>query len=404
LATTATGAHIFYEGSPVGEKLRIDGGGSISCTGNINMGTNNSYPDIRLGSANGNNLGIATTAGAFSSSSAVNDMVVRSLNRLILQSGGSAYAILVDTNNYVNINNRLIVNGIANFHNDSPLGIAYMQSSSLIIGGTNANYGGSFYANGNCSGTNTAGLLMECADNTEIVVHDYNNRLSSLIYYVGGGNNKITISRDMGWGAIHSVVMNGNVVSTGYIFAGVTTSGLRINGNDYGNTIYQDAATINGQPANIGFTLRNANTFNFYSLSTVSSVGYTNIMNMNTNGIALNKDTTITGKLNFPNTLDQYKINLWGTNNYGSGIAASTLQYSSQGNHSFYNSANNANTFTITSMGNVSCTGSIGCVGVSASGGMLIGTYLGIQNTTPLSMLHLGNCTVLNSAPVIVFW
>jgi hypothetical protein len=34
-------------------------------------------------------------------------------------------------------------------------------------------------------------------------------------------------------------------------------------------------------------------------------------------------------KLNFPNTLDQYKINLWGTYNYGFGIAASTLQYSS---------------------------------------------------------------------------
>ena len=54
-ATKATGAHVFYGGSPVGEKLRIDGGGSISCTGNINMGTNHSYPDIRLGTANGNN-------------------------------------------------------------------------------------------------------------------------------------------------------------------------------------------------------------------------------------------------------------------------------------------------------------------------------------------------------------
>ncbi len=31
----------------------------------------------------------------------------------------------------------------------------------------------------------------------------------------------------------------------------------------------------------------------------VAGVGYTNIMNMNTNGIALNKDTTITGKLIF---------------------------------------------------------------------------------------------------------
>jgi hypothetical protein len=28
---------------------------------------------------------------------------------------------------------------------------------------------------------------------------------------------------------------------------------------------------------------------------------------------------------------------------------------------------------------------------------------VGISNTAPLSMLHLGNCTVLNSSPVIVF-
>jgi hypothetical protein len=57
----------------------------------------------------------------------------------------------------------------------------------------------------------------------------------------------------------------------------------------------------------------------------------------------------------------------------------------------------------ITSAGNVSCTGSIGCVGVSASGGMRIGSNLGIQNTNPQSMLHLGNCEVNGSAPVIIF-
>ncbi len=84
-ATTSNGAHVFYGGSPVGEKLRIDGGGSISCTGNINMGTSNLYPDIRLGSANGNNLGIESTAGSFSSSSAVNDgyKVNKSFNIII---------------------------------------------------------------------------------------------------------------------------------------------------------------------------------------------------------------------------------------------------------------------------------------------------------------------------------
>jgi hypothetical protein len=126
---------------------------------------------------------------------------------------------------------------------------------------------------------------------------------------------------------------------------------------------------------------------------------------INANGI-INASGTINAngnKLNFPNTLDQYKINLWGTNQYGFGIASSTLQYTSSGNHSFYHSGNGVSTFTITNVGNVSCVGSIDCVGVSASGGMRIGSNLGIQNSSPLSMLHLGNCTVANSNPVIVF-
>jgi hypothetical protein len=46
-----------------------------------------------------------------------------------------------------------------------------------------------------------------------------------------------------------------NVSTSGYIFAGGTATGLRINGNDYGNTIYQNATTIGGNPANVGFTL-----------------------------------------------------------------------------------------------------------------------------------------------------
>ena len=61
--------------------------------------------------------------------------------------------------------------------------------------------------------------------------------------------------------------------------------------------------------------------------------------------------------LQFPSALNQYKINLWGTNNYGFGIAAGTLQYSSSSNHSFYNSSNNVNTFNIDNVGNISCIG-----------------------------------------------
>ncbi len=60
------------------------------------------------------------------------------------------------------------------------------------------------------------------------------------------------------------------------------------------------------------------------------------------------------------------------TNNCGFGIASSTLQYSSQGNHSFYNSTNNANSFYIDSSGNISCAGTLTSTGkIYANSGIL---------------------------------
>ncbi len=79
---------------------------------------------------------------------------------------------------------------------------------------------------------------------------------------------------------------SGNVSCSGTITNGsnsyMYTGGLRISGNDYDNTIYQDLATIGGQPANIVLHL-----FNFNSFSTTSGVGYTTIMSMNTSGVSL---------------------------------------------------------------------------------------------------------------------
>jgi hypothetical protein len=75
------------------------------------MGTDNLYPDIRLGSSNGNNLAIATVAGSFSTSSNVNDMVLRSLNRLKLQSGGGGAVLIIDSANNITMN-ALTLNGI----------------------------------------------------------------------------------------------------------------------------------------------------------------------------------------------------------------------------------------------------------------------------------------------------
>ena len=58
-----------------------------------------------------------------------------------------------------------------------------MANGSLRIGG-NAHFGGG--ANWNA---NTAGLMLECADNTEIMIHDWGHRSMSFLYYTCGANN-----------------------------------------------------------------------------------------------------------------------------------------------------------------------------------------------------------------------
>lgn len=68
-----------------------------------------------------------------------------------------------------------------------------------------------------------------------------------------------------------------------------------------------------------------------------------------------------------PDTLNQFKINLWGTNLYGFGIGGNTLMYSSQTFHSLYNSSSNLNTFSIDSSGNTTINGEKLIVGNSIS-------------------------------------
>ena len=90
-------------------------------------------------------------------------------------------------------------NGIMNVAGDTPSAVpsGYMSRGSLTIGSTNQNYGwGTSYWS-----SNTAGLLLECQDLTEIAVHDSGERVASLLAYAGGsGRNYIYMGRDMGWG------------------------------------------------------------------------------------------------------------------------------------------------------------------------------------------------------------
>ncbi len=90
-----------------------------------------------------------------------------------------------------------------------------MAKGSLTIGSIASSFGG-----GTGWNANTAGLMMETAASTEIAVHHSGTRIASIVQY---NNNTLTIGRNMGWGPIGSVVLNGNVEIKGRC----TTSNIR---------------------------------------------------------------------------------------------------------------------------------------------------------------------------------
>ncbi len=67
--------------------------------GALYIGQNNNNPELRLGTTNGHNLGVSTSGASFSASAATGDMILRSINKLILQSGTGNGAIIIYTAN-----------------------------------------------------------------------------------------------------------------------------------------------------------------------------------------------------------------------------------------------------------------------------------------------------------------
>jgi hypothetical protein len=98
------------------------------------------------------------------------------------------------------------------------VGQGYMANHTITLGDVGENYGG-----GSSWNTNTAALLLECADDTEIAVHDSGDRVSSLMYYQGGSGTKapsITIGRDMGWGVTEGLYLLPKVIINETILGG----------------------------------------------------------------------------------------------------------------------------------------------------------------------------------------
>ena len=103
----------------------------------------------------------------------------------------------------------LDMTGIANINGGTSFAVQnnYMSPGSLTIGDITRDYGG---GTGTWN-TSTAGLLLECLNNSEIAVHDSGARVASLMYYTGS-NNTIRLGRDMGW-ATSDVVASNNLTA-----------------------------------------------------------------------------------------------------------------------------------------------------------------------------------------------
>ncbi len=107
----------------------------------------------------------------------------------------------------------------------------YMGYGSLTIGNIGVNYGG-----GTASwNTSTAGLLMECLDNTEMAVHDSGNSIHSFMSYTTNGN--FTIGRNMGHG-VANVTIAGALTGNSYI---LSTAGAVYARSSYDTLLFADS-------------------------------------------------------------------------------------------------------------------------------------------------------------------
>ncbi len=197
---------------------------------------------------------------------------------LVFSSPAIIYASTYYTDRGIkSIDNPLTIEGAANVWSGGRYATAnnYMAGGSLTIGNINANFGG-----GSGWNANTAGLLLETADNTEIAVHDSGTRVASLMYYEGGAN-KISIGRDMGWGAIAAFQVAGifNANSSNSLVG--YRAGNSLTTSSYNTAVGSEALyTSTGQSNTaVGHTaMRNSTSGNFNT-----AVGYEALRN-NTTG------------------------------------------------------------------------------------------------------------------------
>jgi len=135
-------------GTPISTLISTATSSYLPLTGGTMTGAlivNSSPPNIQLGGTNGHNLAVSVSGQQYSTSANTGDMILRSINNLLLQSGPGACALKIDTGNNVSINNNLTTSGTITNGSSS-----YLFAGGLRIGGFDGN---TLY-----NGTNTIGI------------------------------------------------------------------------------------------------------------------------------------------------------------------------------------------------------------------------------------------------------
>jgi len=326
---------------------------------------NASVPNIQMGGTNGNNIGLASSAGVFSTSASTGDIVLRGINNLILQSGSGAGAIIINSANNVGI-------GTTNPAYKLDVRGSLASQSLAIVDVTTYNYQYQLLLN---SPTLTTGASIQTIQ--QGVNFTQNLTLQPLGGNVGIGTTNPLVSFHS-YGVSYLQAKQGGAPSTGAL--GTDGTSLII----YPGSSGSQSMALGFASSQLWYNVPTGNYHNFYvagtSVATITSTGV-NATNLNTTGTLTSSGAIYANgnSLIFPNAISDFKISLWGTNNYGFGIKASTLAYFSQNYHNFYNSGVST-TSPVVSMdgsGNIINSGSIsnGSSSYIYAGGLRLGGF-----------------------------
>jgi hypothetical protein len=156
---------------------------NINTSGNINLA--NTSTGLLWGGTN-SSLARAGVVGQYSTSSAVNDIILRSGNRLLLQSGTGAVAMVIDTSNNV------FIGTSTNSSDDGNVNIAIPDSTFYVRGprtaGTTTNISFRGGLEGNANGKVRIWMSSDAAHSSYIESHHTGNGFTNLSFGTSGGN------------------------------------------------------------------------------------------------------------------------------------------------------------------------------------------------------------------------